>query len=141
MKVLIADDELNNRRLLSLLLRKFGECVLAKNGEEAVALFHGALENNVPFNLVLMDIEMPFMDGQEALKRIRDTEKTFMERTPNPQKWHYTTAFMVTSHNDMASMSRSYNQGRCDGYIIKPVHKDDLLHRLKKHGLISTDIP
>ena len=139
MRVLIVDDDFNNRLLLQTLLRAHGECVLASNGAEAVDLFTQAMQGDAPFDLVLMDIMMPVMDGQEALKQIRLAEKRFKGHTLQQESRPYTIVYMVTGLDDPVQMVRSYSQGKCNGYITKPVHADDLYNRLMKHDLISPD--
>lgn len=69
-KVLIVDDILVNRMLLSDIATSIGcECTLAKNGKEAIDLI---MEND--FNMVIMDIEMPVMNGLETTSAIRKIE-------------------------------------------------------------------
>lgn len=73
-KVLIAEDNSTNQLVILALLKRFGiEGVLAKNGAEAVAEFQ-----RQNFDLVLMDCQMPEVDGLEATSRIRQTEKTLI---------------------------------------------------------------
>ncbi|WP_176631614.1 response regulator [Desulfolutivibrio sulfoxidireducens] len=70
-RVLVAEDKEENRLLLVNLLRSAGfEVTATKNGEEAV----NAFEQNPP-DLVLMDLRMPVMDGYEAIRRIKATER------------------------------------------------------------------
>ena len=67
-KILIADDEPEIRKLVSLLLKKKGYAVSAvKNGAEAVA----AVEGNADFDLIVLDILMPDLSGIEAARQIR----------------------------------------------------------------------
>lgn len=69
-KVLIVDDILVNRMLLSDIATSIGcECTLAKNGKEAIDLIMGN-----DFNMVIMDIEMPVMNGLETTSAIRKIE-------------------------------------------------------------------
>ena len=69
-RVLIVDDILVNRMLLSDIATSIGcECTLAKNGKEAIDLI---MEND--FNMVIMDIEMPVMNGLETTSAIRKIE-------------------------------------------------------------------
>jgi len=136
MKVLIVDDEKNCREVLRMYLRLYAECHIAKNGEEAVSLFTTALNSDAPFDLVLMDISMPIMDGQEALQMIRKAEKKQKGFTLTQEKRDYTTIYMITNSEDPAHMIQAYTKGKCNGYLNKPINKRELYGRLKKHGLI-----
>lgn len=64
MKILIVDDGEHNQIMLKAILMPYGECIIAADGLEAVELFEHSLLNGTPFDLVLMDIMMPNMDGQ-----------------------------------------------------------------------------
>ncbi len=71
MRVLLAEDSLVNQKLVTALLRRQGHHVeVANNGKEAVVAFHAQ-----PFDLILMDIQMPEVDGLEATAAIRVAEK------------------------------------------------------------------
>jgi len=70
MRVLVADDDQLNREIVFRMLRRLGaECVLAADGEEAVALF--ASSGSSTFNIVFCDLAMPGIDGFETAKRLR----------------------------------------------------------------------
>lgn len=69
MKIIIADDYYTNRLLVTEILKSLGhEFIVAENGQQALE----ALENNNDIDLVLMDLEMPVMNGIEAMRHIRD---------------------------------------------------------------------
>jgi CheY-like chemotaxis protein len=69
MKIIIADDYYTNRLLVSEILKSLGhDYIIAENGKQALE----ALENNNDVDLVLMDLEMPVMNGIEAMRYIRD---------------------------------------------------------------------
>ena len=74
MKIMIADDDFVCRMLLQKLLSPLGECVTVINGLEAINAFRVALSEKAPFDLLCLDIMMPEMDGQDALKAIRRIE-------------------------------------------------------------------
>ena len=69
MKIIVADDYYTNRLLVSEILKSLGhEFIEAENGRQAL----DALEKNNDIDLVLMDLEMPVMNGMEAMRYIRD---------------------------------------------------------------------
>jgi len=72
MRLLIVDDVLSNRKLLSRLLSHHGhQCDLAGDGEEAIRMITEALEAAVPYHSILLDYEMPVMNGPDAAKEMR----------------------------------------------------------------------
>ncbi len=134
MKILIVDDEFANRELLKYILQPYGECTMAEDGMEALTLFKEQLKAGKSFDLVLMDIMMPNMDGQEALREIRRAEKEVYGTSLNAKD--YSFIIMQTSLDDPKQLVESYFKGKCNGYITKPVTQDVLLDKLKKHNLI-----
>lgn len=80
LKILLVEDNLLNQRVVMFSLKRFNhEVIIANNGEEAVSIF-----NEQSFDVILMDIMMPVMDGLEATVKIRELEKQndCTERTP-----------------------------------------------------------
>ena len=71
MRFLVVDDDFETRHLMQKLLRPFGDVDVATDGEEGVEAFSRALKAGEPFALVTMDILMPNIDGQQALREIR----------------------------------------------------------------------
>ncbi len=105
--VLLAEDHPINQKLASLLLAKMGHtCVLAQDGEAALAELAAQR-----FDLVLMDVMMPRMDGLTALARLREAEANTGRRTP---------VLMVTAHAMTGDRERFMAAG-ADGYVSKPI--------------------
>jgi CheY-like chemotaxis protein len=105
--VLLAEDHPINQKLASLLLAKMGHtCVLAQDGEAALAQLA-----EQRFDLVLMDVMMPRMDGLTALARLREAEADAGRRTP---------VLMVTAHAMTGDRERFMAAG-ADGYVSKPI--------------------
>lgn len=130
MRALVAEDEFLGRKVLSVFLNTLFEVDVVVNGLEAVEAFKLAHEEGRPYDLLLMDIMMPEMDGLEALKQIRGIEQQHPGRVR-------AKALMTTALDDPKTVIRSFHDGEASGYIVKPVRKDKLFEELKKLGFIT----
>ncbi len=131
MKILIVDDDVISRRILSAICREFGDVDVACDGKEALAVFDAATKDEDPYELILLDIIMPVMDGEEVLRRIREIETEIGIFGKKKCR-----IVMSTSLKDKDHIMGSFREG-CDGYIVKPFSKDGVIHDLKKQGIIS----
>ena len=131
MKILIVEDDFISRRLLKELLAKYGECDIATNGVEAVEAFRLALDSNLPYHLICMDIMMPNMDGQEALRLIRELET---ERNIHGDR--EVKVIMTTALDDPKSVIDAYYRGGATSYLVKPIIKDNLMDEISAFGLL-----
>ncbi|MBF0463344.1 MAG: response regulator [Magnetococcales bacterium] len=138
MKTLVVDDEWASRGLLEQILQPYGECVMAEDGLQAVALFKEHLSRGEPFDLVLLDIMMPNMGGQEVLREIRLIEKRIIGVTLTRKNNSFIV--MQTCLDDPKCLIDSFLKGRCNGYITKPIDQNELLDKLKKNHLIETEL-
>jgi CheY-like chemotaxis protein len=110
--VLLAEDNVINQRLFVRLLEKQGHTTtVANNGREALA----ALEQE-DFDIVLMDVQMPEMDGFEATARIRQQEQQTGAHIP---------IIAMTAHAMEGDRERCLEAGM-DGYVSKPIQRDKL---------------
>src|SRR2546423_7668805 len=113
LRILLAEDNIVNQRLSSRLLEKRGHSVvLASTGGEALA--HLKDQN---FDVILMDVQMPDMDGLETTAIIREREKTSGSRTP---------IIALTAHTMKGDRERCLAVGM-DSYITKPVEPAELI--------------
>ncbi len=135
MKILIVDDDLNNQILLTFILKPYGECIVAKDGREAVALFNKHLTKGDPFDLIFLDIMMPQMNGQEALREIRWLEKE-ANRAYRGAEYH-PVIIMQTALGEPRDMEEAFFEGKCNGYITKPFTHNDVLEKLRRYHLID----
>jgi len=111
-KLLIVDDNPINQKFLYYSLKKYYEIETADNGLEAVEILE---KNN--FDVVLMDLSMPIMDGAEATLRIRRSVNDLNKNVP---------IIFVTTNDYEHERERCLNNGGND-YLIKPVDIDELL--------------
>ncbi|MBF0614253.1 MAG: response regulator [Magnetococcales bacterium] len=132
MKILIADDDINSRVILTSILAPYGACHEVDNGMEAVSAFCAALDQNEPFQLVCMDIMMPEMDGHEAVQAIRAEEKSRQISAHDEA-----VVIMTTALDTLDSIIRSFDQGGCNAYLGKPIRRAALLEKVRNYGLIS----
>jgi len=122
-RILLAEDNNVNRKLALHLLEKFGfQADAVANGREAVEAL-----TMTPYDLVLMDLQMPEMDGLEATRIIRN---------PNSKvRNHEVPIIALTAHAMTGDRERCLKNGMND-YISKPIQPDDLLATIKRN--IST---
>jgi two-component system chemotaxis response regulator CheY len=132
MKCLIVEDDFISRRIMKELLSTYFESDIAVNGEEAVASFRMAHEGKHPYDLICMDIMMPGVDGNEALKRIRDIERE-MGVPPELE----VKVVMTTALDDPKTVIDSFYKGGATSYLVKPISKQKLVRELRSFGLIS----
>ena len=112
LKILVAEDNLVNQKLAVRMLEKRGDQItVASNGLEALA----ALQTGA-FDLVLMDIQMPEMDGFEATAAIRESERGTGKHQP---------IIAMTAHAMKGDDDRCLNAGM-DGYLTKPIRSEEL---------------
>jgi len=131
MKILIVDDDKLSRLTLEATLSKFGRCTCAENGRDGLDLFTQALDNDDPYAVIFMDIQMPVMDGQTALAAIRNVER---ERgTPAGSE---AKAIMITCHDDVKNVATSFFHGNVTCYFTKPLNLAAMLDTLRKEGVL-----
>jgi CheY-like chemotaxis protein/HPt (histidine-containing phosphotransfer) domain-containing protein len=130
LRVLVAEDNPVNRKLVTTLLRKRGHTVKAvENGREAVAAVES--QAGAPFEVVLMDLQMPEMGGLEAARVIRDREGRGAARLP---------LIALTAHAMQGDRARCLEAGM-DGYLSKPVDVDDLIATVERYGAGDATAP
>jgi two-component system chemotaxis response regulator CheY len=129
-KTLIVEDEFTSRALLREILKRFGVPQIAMNGREGVEAVRTALEDGAPFDLICLDIMMPEMDGQEALRRIRTLETKAGIDAEKRAK-----VIMTTALADRNTVVEAIN-AQCDYFLVKPIDGRVLLDELRRFGLI-----
>lgn len=113
LRILVVEDNPFNQRLVTAFLEEAGHTpILAANGRKALAALEGQ-----SFDLVLMDVEMPDMDGFQATAAIRAREESIGSRLP---------ILAMTAHASPEDRDRCLAAGM-DGYIAKPMRYGELI--------------
>ena len=132
-KILIVDDDERFAEMVAHRLRDHAHCVVSLYGEDALLQFEHHLQEKTPFHAVLMDIEMPTMNGHEVVGKMRKVEE---RNSINPLD-----AFklvMLTVHKDVKNISKSFFRGGAEAYIPKE-HLSDLerfLQELRENKIL-----
>ena len=117
-RILIVEDNENNMYLISFILKKKGFAILqARNGEEKAL----ELANRGKPDMIIMDIQLPGIDGLEATRRIRQSEA--IRRVP---------VIALTSYAMTGDREEAFKAG-CTGYIEKPINPDTFTEELGKY--------
>jgi CheY-like chemotaxis protein len=125
-RILLVEDAFDNQRLIAHVLRKAGaEVAVAENGQVAVDLALATTPAGSSFDIILMDIQMPVMDGYEATKRLRSAGCV--------------TPIIALTANSTAEHRQKCLDAGCDDYMTKPFDWAMLLKRLAQQG--STHAP
>ena len=112
-KILVAEDNDSNYILMTYILKKHYEYERARNGQEAVEMV-----KNGQFDLVLMDIKMPVMDGLEATKQIKQLDRDL-------------PIIAVTANAFDSDRQLAFDAG-CDDFLAKPISSDACLSTISK---------
>jgi CheY-like chemotaxis protein len=117
-RILLAEDHPTNRAVIEMIVGTIdAQLVSVENGAEAVEAFKAD-----PFDVVLMDLQMPVMDGVSAIREIRSFEAA-EGRPPTP--------ILVVSANAMSDHVAASRDAGADAHIAKPVRPNDLLNAIE----------
>ncbi|NDV24819.1 response regulator [Desulfovibrio sp. JC022] len=129
MRVLIVDDDFYCRNMLHEIMKPYAQCDIAVNGEEAVFAFKKGLESGNAYDLVCLDLVMPEMDGQQALREIRSIEKDFKVEEDGAVK-----VIVTTMLDDRKETHDAFFLGGATSYLVKPIEEIKLVNELKNLG-------
>ena len=119
-RLLLAEDNELNREIACMLLSKYGFVIdTAENGQEAVDLVAASAPDY--YDLVLMDIQMPVMDGHEATRRIRNLEDKELAKVP----------VVAMTANAFDEDRKAAKECGMNGFISKPIHMQEVVQALR----------
>jgi signal transduction histidine kinase/CheY-like chemotaxis protein/HPt (histidine-containing phosphotransfer) domain-containing protein len=118
-RLLLVEDNLVNQKVVTAILRKKGYRIeVANDGREALAKLEGSAQG---YDVVLMDVQMPVMDGLETTRTIRRNSQ-----------WHHLPVIAMTAHAMNGDRERCLQAGM-DSYISKPIQPAHLIATIEKH--------
>jgi len=118
-RILVAEDGVDNQRLITHVLKKAGATVeLAENGKIALDQAIQAWENDEPFDIILMDMQMPEMDGYTATRELRT-------------RGYDKPILALTAHAMAGDRERCIEAG-CDDYMSKPINRARMIETVQK---------
>ena len=130
MTILIVEDEEVSQLVLEGLLETYGTISLAADGKEALLKVFESLKDNKPYELIMMDINMPRENGLECLKMIRMFEELKGVSFDDSSR-----IIMTTALADSKTILSAFRE-QCEAYIVKPVTEDSLVKEMTRLKLI-----
>ena len=129
-KCLVVDDDELGRELIAQYLEGVAECDMAENGLIAVEMFRNAFEGGNRYDLIILDIVMPEMDGHSAAKEIRKIEKEWGVSINDG-----VNIVVLSSLNTPSDVIQAYISAKSAAHLVKPVQPEKLLATLSKMGI------
>ncbi len=131
MRFLIVDDDESIHLYLQAVLAPFAQCDSALSGEKGVVLFDKAHVDGKPYDVVMMDILMPGMDGHQTAETMRAREKEL-----GIDGQHQFKLVMITSLVDDTNVSKAFFNTHASCYIVKPLDKEKVIDELQQNLVI-----
>ena len=132
LRILLVDDSKSAQLKILSIVSKYGTCDQAYDGVEALDLVQRSLQANSPYDLIIMDVVMPRMDGFEAVKKIM-----LLQDAVNIPEQNKAKIIMLTSKADPANMMKAHFEIGVKTYLTKPFAEKTLLEAMTNLELIE----
>ena len=131
MRTLIVEDDELTRMLFTSFLIGHGKADTAVDGAKGFERFKEAHEKGEPYDLLCLDLMMPGVNGIELLQMVREEEGKM--DIPEEKR---SRIIMTTAVSQDSIIKQAYD-AKCDGYLIKPIKRSQLLDAVREMGLID----
>jgi two-component system chemotaxis response regulator CheY len=131
MRSLVVDDSPIIRILLQHILASYGECDVVQNGQEAIDAHGRGLSDGCPYDLICLDLGLPYFDGIAVLSKIRATEAQ--------RQLHIKARIVVVTASREPGCVQEATELGADACLLKPVVAEQLIQNLKEFGLVGDD--
>ncbi|MBF0564740.1 MAG: response regulator [Nitrospirae bacterium] len=130
MKTLVVDDEVVTVKMLKRLFSRFGQCVSATNGYDALEFVKIAYDEGEPFDILIMDVVMPGLNGFETYSAIRDLEFSLgIEKDSQ-------TKIIIMTGLGISREIFELHKTSCMAYLYKPIEVSELMQVLQKNNIL-----
>ncbi len=127
-KALIVDDNRRNLDILTHILKSIGMDVVAvKNGEEVIPTFQDVQKTGTPFDLCIIDIQMPGLSGYDVAREIRSWEKQRRKEEDSKRRIP-----LIALSSLMQRDAKECKEAGFDAFLIKPIHREKLYQMLER---------
>ncbi len=132
MRTLVVEPSPVNRAFLLGVMEDQGPCVAAATAGEGLRLFLQALEREEPFDVVFLDVQLPDMNGLQALETMRAEEARLGVPPLKAAK-----ALITSAADDERAAARAYFQGQAISYLTRPLTVGKIFNELERFGLAA----
>jgi two-component system, chemotaxis family, chemotaxis protein CheY len=131
MRSLIVEDDRISCQVMEKMVSRYGNSDVAVNGQQALELFKQALGSDSPYDLVLMDIMIPEVDGLQSVLSMRQIETSL--KLPSSRR---VKVIMTTALDDPRTIMKALYESDANSYLVKPVRMQALEAELRSLKLV-----
>jgi two-component system chemotaxis response regulator CheY len=124
-QILVVEDDLITRKLIQRLLVEVGDCEFAVDGLDGLQKFEKAHSGGIPFDVILLDVMLPQMDGLTLLKKIRTIED-------NKSNDSFHSKIIIMTAKGGNEVEKQANKYGCDAFLGKPISGKKLISIINK---------
>ena len=133
MKILVADDSPIVGKKVAQLLREYGDCEITENGLKAFSLFCASVKEGAPYDLICFDLQIPGMNGYQAIRKIREIERSLSLPEDKIAK-----VIVISAYEKDTTIDKAVAAG-CDGFVYKSLLDEELASEVERLFMVKTE--